>query len=245
MPSTSPAQERSDKLAPRRWCGSPSETQNKNKRRDGNRDSDDPLADLPDWLEEFKENLVDIELPASAHSSHGSDPEYPTKVVSKSRKHSIKTHFPKDRNCEVCLRTKTARAACRRRFGEALLRAEKLGDLEAADHKVFNEEGESGDDHRYGVVVQDLALQRIQSYPCNTKTSHETEKSLSKVLEPSHRPKVVFSDNSMEFGQACEDLSWNHRTSTPHRSETNGIAERAVRRVKEGTFSSIAAISIG
>ena len=39
----------------------------------------------------------------------------------------------------------------------------------------------------------------------------------------------------MEFGKACEDLSWNHCTSTPHRSETNGIAERAVRRVKEGT----------
>ena len=32
-----------------------------------------------------------------------------------------------------------------------------------------------------------------------------------------------------------EDLSWNHCTSTPHRSETNGIAERAVRRVREGT----------
>ena len=44
-----------------------------------------------------------------------------------------------------------------------------------------------------------------------------------------------FSDNSLEFGKACEDLSWNHCTSTPHRSETNGIAERAVRRVKEGT----------
>ena len=39
----------------------------------------------------------------------------------------------------------------------------------------------------------------------------------------------------MEFGKACEDLSWNHCTSTPHRSESNGIAERAVRRVKEGT----------
>ena len=38
----------------------------------------------------------------------------------------------------------------------------------------------------------------------------------------------------LEFGKACEDLSWNHCTSTPHRSETNGIAERAVRRVKEG-----------
>ena len=55
-----------------------------------------------------------------------------------------------------------------------------------------------------------------------------------KFLEPSHRPKVVYTDNSMGFGKACEGLSWNHRTSTPHRSETNGIAERAVRRVKEG-----------
>ena len=35
--------------------------------------------------------------------------------------------------------------------------------------------------------------------------------------------------------ETCEDPAWNHRTSTPHRSETNGIAERAVRRVKEGT----------
>ena len=39
----------------------------------------------------------------------------------------------------------------------------------------------------------------------------------------------------MEFGKACEVLSWGHRASTPHRSETNGITERAVRRVKEGT----------
>ena len=37
------------------------------------------------------------------------------------------------------------------------------------------------------------------------------------------------------LAKACGDLSWNHCTSTPHRSETNGIAERAVRRVKEGT----------
>ena len=44
-----------------------------------------------------------------------------------------------------------------------------------------------------------------------------------------------FTHNSLEFGKACEDLSWNHCTSTPHRSETNVIAERAVRRVKEGT----------
>ena len=54
-------------------------------------------------------------------------------------------------------------------------------------------------------------------------------------MEPERKPKVIHTDNSLEFGKAFEDLSWNHCTSTPNRSETNGIAEGAVRRVKEGT----------
>ena len=58
---------------------------------------------------------------------------------------------------------------------------------------------------------------------------------LAKVLGPTSKPKVISTNNSMEFGKACEDLSWNHCTSTPHRSETNGIPERAVRRINEGT----------
>ena len=48
-------------------------------------------------------------------------------------------------------------------------------------------------------------------------------------------PKVIYTDNSLGFGKSCEDLSRNHRTSAPHRSETNGIPGRAVRRIKDGT----------
>ena len=77
--------------------------------------------------------------------------------------------------------------------------------------------------------------QWIQSYPCKTKTSQETQKTLQKFLEPTRKPKGIYTDNSLEFVKSCEELSWNHCTSTPHSSETNGIAERAVRRVKEGT----------
>ena len=77
--------------------------------------------------------------------------------------------------------------------------------------------------------------QWIQAYPCKTNTSQETQRSLQKFQEPDRNPKVIYTDNSLEFGKACADLSWNHCTSTPHRSETNGIVERAVRRVKEGT----------
>ena len=56
-----------------------------------------------------------------------------------------------------------------------------------------------------------------------------------KFLEPKRKPKVIYTDNSLEFGKFGEALSWNHCTSTPHRSETNGIAERAIRGVKEWT----------
>ena len=140
-----------------------------------------------------------------------------------------------DRNCEICKRTKITRAPCRRRNGGAVPRAEKFCDLITADHKVLGDNCESRNNHRYAVVVQDLATQWIQAYPCKTKTSQETQRSLQKFLEPDRNPKVIYTDNSLKFGKACEDLSWNHCTSTPHRSETNSIAERAVLRVKEGT----------
>ena len=58
------------------------------------------------------------------------------------------------------------------------------------------------------MVVPDLATQWIQSYPCKTKTSQETEEILRKFLEPSEKPKVIYTDNSLEFGKPCEDVSW-------------------------------------
>ena len=113
---SSPASERSDELAPGNCSCDPS--------RDQSSISDDRLRDLPEWLEEFTENLGDTEVRAHAHISHDSDSDRPTKVASK--KHYIFTQFPKDRNCEVCWRTKMTRAPCRRRTGETPLLAESL-----------------------------------------------------------------------------------------------------------------------
>ena len=230
LSSTSPAQERSDELATRELCGSPSKTKKIKRGMAVEMRMTVSEIFLNGWMS-FTDNPEDTEVQAPAHISQDSDSERPTKVVSKSRKHSIYTHFPNDRNCEVCLRTQITRALCRRSTGEALPQAKNFGDLITADHKFLNEGCESRDNCWYAVVVQVLATQWIQSQPCKTKSSHETEKSLLKFLEPSQAPKVVFTDNRMEFWKA----PWYHRTSTPHRSETNGIAERAVRRVKEGT----------
>ena len=182
---------------------------------------------------------MDDEIPihggSHASSSHEASLEPTTKRREDLSKHNVHTHFPKDRNCEICKRTKITRASCRRRNGEPVPRAAKYGDLITADHKVLSDNCKSRNNHRYAVVVKDLATQWIQAYPCKNKTSQETQRSSQKFLEPERKPKVIYTDNSLEFGKACEDLSWNHCTSTRHRSETNGIAERAVRRVKEGT----------
>ena len=131
--------------------------------------------------------------------------------------------------------TKITRAPCRRRIGGAVSRAENFGDLITADHKVPSKESESRNNHRCAIVVQDLATPWIQSYPCKTKTSQETERSLQKFLESTRKPKVIYTNNSLEFGESCEELSWNHCPFKRYRSETNGIAERAVRGVKERT----------
>ena len=50
-----------------------------------------------------------------------------------------KTHFPKYRNCDICLRTKITRDPCSKRTGTVVPRPEHFGDLITADHKVLSE----------------------------------------------------------------------------------------------------------
>ena len=130
-------------------------------------------SEIPEWLQEFRENLVDDEIPLQGGSHASSSHEVSLEPTTKRRedlcKHSVYTHFPKDRNCDICKRTKITRAPCRRRNGEAVLRAANFGDLITADHKVLSDNCESRNNHRYAVVVQDLAIQWIQAYPCKTK----------------------------------------------------------------------------
>ena len=172
----------------------PTKNPKSNLNEDHERVRGDPLcSEIPEWLQEFRENLVDDRVPErrDSHASSSHEPSLeptPTRSVDLG-KHSVYTHFPKDRNCEICKRTKITRAPCRRRNGEAVPRAEIFGDLITADHKVLSDNCESRNNHRYAVVVQDLATQWIQAYPCKTKTSQETQRSLQKFLEPDKNPK--------------------------------------------------------
>ena len=127
-------------------------------------DRGNPLcSDIPEWLQEFRENLVDDGVPEHRDSHTSTSNEISLEPTSKRSedlgKHSVYTHFPKDRNCEIWQRTTITRAPCRRRNGGAVPRAENFGDLITADHKVLSDNCESRNNHRYAVVVQDLATQ--------------------------------------------------------------------------------------
>ena len=96
-------------------------------------------SDIREWLQEFRENLVDERVPEH-RDSHASSSHEPSLEPAPARsadlgEHSVYTHFPEDRNCEICQRTKIIRAPCRRRNGGAVPLAENFVDLTTADHK--------------------------------------------------------------------------------------------------------------
>ena len=65
-------------------------------------DSGRASSEIPEWLQEFKENLVDDEVPERGDSHASSSHEVSLEPTFKRRedlgKHNIHTHFPKDRN---------------------------------------------------------------------------------------------------------------------------------------------------
>ena len=87
--STSPAQQRSDELAPVVRIIL-KKTQNKIQKRDDSRDADDRLRHLPDWLELFTDDQEDTEVHAPALISQDSDSE---RSLFSKHKETKKVHY--------------------------------------------------------------------------------------------------------------------------------------------------------
>ena len=144
-------------------------------------------------------------------------------------------------NCPVCSVVKMNRASCRsraRQEPDGLPRATHFGNMLTSDHKVLLENQASRHGDKYAIIIQDSFTKWLQAFPTKTKGHEEVIASFLRFMPPGMKPDHVYTDNSKEFIKAMQDLNWVHDTSTPYRPETNGVVERAVRRVKERTNSS-------
>ena len=77
-----------------------------------------------------------------------------------------------------------------------------FGDLITADHKVLSEGCESQNNHRFAVVVQDLATQWIQAYPCKNKNFSGNTQELAKVLGADQETKSHFHKQFLGIWQS-------------------------------------------
>ena len=169
-------------------------------------------------------------------------------IKGKRCEHNLRTHFPNDPNCPVCNPCKRNRAQCRQQVHgkpDDLPVPKKFADAITADHKISNEDDESRTHDRVAMIVLDRFTQWLQGYPCKTKFSDECVLNFQKFVGPQCKPEHVCTDNSKEFKSSLKELKWLHDTSTTHRSQTNGVVERAVRKLQEGSSCSLVQSGLG
>ena len=186
------------------------ETENKNKNEGREEAQSDLLHDLPDWLQEFRENLVD-ELSSSelrgnpelgyrdtSSSSHELPLESRAKVEPGSGKHSVYPHFPKNPNCDICFKNESKEGFFQKTYWYSRAQSGKNGDLMTADHKILSRGSESRDNNR-----DDKIWQHSGYSPTRAK-----QKLPRRPKENGEFPGA-YTDDSLEFGKVLESLYVN------------------------------------
>ena len=97
---------------------------------------------IPEWLEQFTENLEDTEVLANADISHDSDPERPFRVAS--RKHGIFYSLPKRSKLRSMLANQEDKGSLQKTNWKFSTLSIEFCDFITADHKVLNEEVNQG-----------------------------------------------------------------------------------------------------
>ena len=159
-------------------------------------------------------------------------------MLSSSSKHNCLTHFPKDPDCPICNAGRPQRPPKRAApmpHADDLPPPQAFGDSITGDHKILNKDDTSRDHDRVALIIFDRFTRWLQAYPSSTKSAKEVRYAFRQFLGPYLKAKYVYTDNAAEFKKALEELEYPHDTSIPHRSETNSIIERQVRKVNEGT----------
>ena len=84
------------------------------------------------------------------------------------------------------------------------------------------------------MALYDVATGFLWEAPSAESSAHEAMKALTDFVGPRENARSFYSDNVTELSKAAKVLGWQHPTSTPYVSHTNGVVERQVRTAEEG-----------
>ena len=112
-------------------------------------------------------------------------------------------------------------------------RPDKFGDLVTADYVISDRKGKGGE--TVAIVIKDVWSGWSECTPLKARTEGNTFAAMRDFVGIREKVRMFHSDDARELKAAARRLGWRHRTATPYRPQSNGIAERSNRTVLEGT----------
>ena len=88
-------------------------------------------------------------------------------------------------------------------------------------------------------VIQDRYTCWIWGYPSPDKSTESIVSSLRDFVSPHEAVDLLYFDNAEEYLAAARQLGYRYATRSKNRPASNGVAERAVRRVLEGARTAL------
>ena len=152
--------------------------------------------------------------------------------------HNQFMYFPRESNCPVCSEAIVQNASCAANplvEQDTLPPAVAFADRVAADHVILNDDDKARSADQVEIVIRDKFTKWSQACPAPNKSHQECVKAVQRFLPPFVKAERVYTDNAGELAKAVSELPLSHDKCTPHRPCANGVAERVVQKVKEGT----------
>ena len=125
---------------------------------------------------------------------------------------------------------------CKRRHVKDQDKPNKFGDQVTGDHLISKAENSRGfDGATAAMVLYDLGTKWTQCEPTCERNASSAEEALRDFVGPVDPVASMRIDNARELKKAAVKAGLCSDKSTPYVSQTNGVVERRVRHVEEGT----------
>jgi hypothetical protein len=147
----------------------------------------------------------------------------------------LMTHLPMNEFCDFCREGKLRKKPARRRRNPTMIeQPDTWGHTLLADHLMTGEMGLSINGDKFGLLLRDVGTDIGDLLATKTKSKLDTVQAI-REFGADMRWKFFASDNAPELKAAATFKQMVHLSSTPYRPESNGVIERFVGLVSDGT----------